>query len=176
MTAKDKERLCLGVISGVHGIKGEVKITSFTQAPGDIAIFGPLEDETGARTFEITSARTTKGNTVVASLKDMTQRNQAEAVKGVKLFVARDLLPAADEGEWYYIDLIGLEAIGTDDSVFGRIISVQNFGAGDLLEIERADSKKTILLPFTQEAVPEVDIPGGKVTVSPPEGLLDDDE
>lgn len=176
MTGQDKERICLGVISGVHGIKGEVKIKSFTQDPADIADFGSLEDEQGARTFEVTSARAVKGNIVVAKLKGVSGRNQAEALKGTKLFIAKDLLPDADEGEWYYADLVGLKAVGEDGSTFGHIVTVQNFGAGDLLEIELADSKKTVFLRFTQETVPEVDIKGGKIIVAPPEDLLDEDE
>lgn len=171
--SRTQERTLLGVISGAHGIKGEVKITSFTEDPGSIADFGPLTDKAGAQAFKIRSARVHKANVLIARLDGVTDRNGAEALKGAELFVARDLLPPPETDEFYYSDLIGLAAQTHDGAAFGRVAAVHNFGAGDLLEIALDASKKTVLLPFTKEAVPELDFPGGKLTVVPPEGLLE---
>lgn len=174
MTSEEKSRVCLGVITGVHGLKGEVKIKSYTQEPCSVAAYGELEDEAGVRIFGIEEVRPLKGDMVVARIASIGGRNEAEALKGISLYVAREKLSEPDEGEWYYSDLIGLEAAGEDGALLGEVISVQNFGAGDLLEILLTGDKKTVLLPFTAEAVPEIDIAGGRVTVSPPEGLLDE--
>ncbi|MCG8558267.1 MAG: ribosome maturation factor RimM [Hyphomicrobiales bacterium] len=173
MAGDDRDRVCLGQVSSAHGIKGEVRIKPFTQHPEDVATYGPLQDEAGTRRFEILSLRTTKGG-VVARLDGVTDRNQAEALKGVKLFVDRDRLPErTEEGVWYHADLIGLVALDTGGAAFGTIVAVQNYGAGDLLEIRPATGGPTVLLPFTAEVVPDVDPEAGWVLVDPPEGLID---
>ena len=173
MAGDDRDRVCLGQVSSAHGIKGEVRIKPFTQAPEDVAAYGPLQDEAGARRFEILSLRTTKGG-VVARLDGVTDRNQAEALKGVKLFVDRDRLPERNEdGVWYHADLIGLVALDKGGAALGTIVAVQNYGAGDLLEIRPATGGPTVLLPFTAEVVPDVDLDAGWVLVDPPEGLID---
>ena len=157
-------RILLGRIAGAHGIRGEVLIKTFTAAPEAIGSYGPLSDASGARTFKVESARATpKG--VVARLQGVADRNAAEALKGVELYIARDRLPPAAEGEFYHADLIGLAAVDAEGKPVGEIIAVQNFGAGDLLEIRLAGSGKTELVPFTDDAVPEVDIAARRVVV-----------
>lgn len=173
MADDEQDRVCLGQVSVAHGIKGEVRIKPFTEDPEGIAAYGPLQDETGRRRFEILSLRTTKGG-VVARLDGVADRSQAEALKGVKLFVDRDRLPAQNEdGVWYHADLIGLEAVDAGGAAVGTIVAVQNYGAGDLLEIRPAAGGPTVLLPFTSQIVPDVDPEAGRVLVDPPDGLID---
>jgi len=162
-TEKSK-RILLGSIAGAHGIRGEVLIKTFTASPENIGAYGPLSDESGARKFEIETARASpKG--VVARVRGVADRNGAEALKGVDLYIDRDRLPAAAEGEFYHADLIGLTAVDHDGKPMGEIVAVQNYGAGDLLEIRLAGAGKTELVPFTDDAVPEVDIAARRVVV-----------
>jgi 16S rRNA processing protein RimM len=168
----------LGRISGAQGLRGEVRIATFTEAPENIAAYGPLTSGDGS-TFRITTLRPLKGANVVARLEGVTDRTGAETLRGVELFVARDCLPLAEEGEWYVSDLVGLPAFAPDGTEIGKIITVQNYGAGDLLEIrppgesegEEGAARQTLLVPFTEAAVPEVDIAGGRVVVVLPDEI-----
>ncbi len=158
----------LGRIAGAHGIRGEVLIKTFTHVPEAIGAYGPLGDKSGARTFEIQSVRATaKG--VVARLRGIADRNAAEALKGVELYVERERLPAAADGEFYHADLIGLAAVDSAGKPVGEIVAVHNFGAGDLIEVRLVGSGKTELVPFTDDAVPEVDIAARRAVVVLPE-------
>ena len=162
----------MGEIGRPQGLQGEVRIRSFTAEPGAIADYGPLEDETGTRLFEIESLRVTP-KALSARLKGVESRGQAEALTGTKLYVPRSRLPAREEDEWYHSDLIGLTALAPDGATIGTVIAVHNFGAGDLLEIRPATGAATVLMPFTRETVPEVDVEGGWLKVVPPEGLFE---
>jgi len=153
---KPSSRVLLGRIAGAHGIRGEVLIKSFTAAPEDIGAYGALSTADGSRALEIASARTTNKG-VVARLVGIADRNAAEALKGTDLYIARDRLPPASDGEFYHADLVGMTAVGPDGTALGEIVAVQNFGAGDLLEVRLAGKAKTELVPFTDDAVPEVD-------------------
>ncbi|MBX9591366.1 MAG: ribosome maturation factor RimM [Hyphomonadaceae bacterium] len=157
-------RILLGRIAGAHGIRGEVLIKTFTAAPETIGAYGPLSDESGTRTYSIEHARATaKG--VVARMRGIADRTGAEALKGIALYIERARLPAAAEGEFYHADLIGLQAVDGGGKPVGEIVAVQNFGAGDLLEIRLAGSSRTELVSFTDQTVPEVDIAAGRVVV-----------
>jgi len=159
-----RDQILLGRIAGAHGIRGEVIIHAFTEPPENIAAYGPLIDEAGARTFEIAIVHVTaKG--VVARLAGVGDRTAAEALRGVDLYVDRDRLPAAAEGEYYHADLIGMAAFDPAGQHIGEIVAVQNFGAGDLLEIRLAGRGRTELIPFTEAAVPEVDVAAKRVVV-----------
>ncbi len=158
----------LGRILGAHGIRGEVKINSFTDPPDNIAAYGALSDGRGGR-FVIEGLRPLKNMAVAARLAGIFDRNAAEALKGTDLYVARASLPAPDEDEWYYADLIGLTAVSPANDPIGEVVAVQNFGAGDLLEIRCPGEQETRLLPFTKDAVPVVDVKGGHVVVVLPE-------
>jgi 16S rRNA processing protein RimM len=166
------DRVLVGEIGRPQGLKGEVRIRSFTAEPGAIADYGPLEDEAGTRLFEIESLRVTP-KALSARLKGVESRDQAEALTGTKLYVPRSRLPEREEDEWYHSDLIGLAALDPDGSAIGTVIAVHNFGAGDLLEIRPASGAATVLMPFTRETVPEVDVEGGWLKVVPPEGLFE---
>lgn len=162
-------RVLLGVIQSAHGIRGQVMIKSFTEYPEDIAAYGALEDETGARTFEIeVTSVTPKG--VIATIEGVSDRTAAETLKGTPLYVSRDSLPPPEEDEYYHADLVGLSAIDKQGGPIGRIQNVLNFGAGDILEIAKPNVKQTLLWPMRADVVLNVDIAGGTITLeAPPE-------
>ena len=170
-------RVCLGAIAAAHGIKGEVKIKTFTSEPLNIGSYGPVSDETGARSFRLTQLRAPGGaagaSVVIARIEGVSDRTGAEALRGLRLYVARDVLPAAEPGEYYHHDLIGLAVVLQSGERMGKVAALHNFGAGDLLEIER-DGADSVMVPFTDSIVPIIDIPGGKVLIDPPDGLFDD--
>ncbi len=167
----------LGQITAAHGVRGHVLIRTYTDAPGDIAAYGPLQDQSGARTFEIAVVRVTpKG--IVGQIAGVADRNAAEALRGTQLLIARERLPETAAGEFYHSDLIGLPAVGPDRSPIGEIIAVHNFGAGDILEIRLKGTRTTEMVPFTRAFVPEIDIARRQVTVllQPESGDEDADE
>ena len=165
----------LGRISAAQGLKGEVRLTSFTGAPLDIAGYGPLQDEAG-RIFTIESLRVIKGGVLAARLSGVADRTAAEKLKGTALYVEKARLPATEAEEWYYEDLVGLTALSPAGDEIGDIVAVQNYGAGDLLEVRLKGSRQTVFVPFTQEAVPEVDMKAKRVVVIPPEEFDEPDE
>jgi 16S rRNA processing protein RimM len=157
-------RILLGRIADAHGIGGEVLIHSYATVPEDIGAYGTLSDETGGRLFEIESTRATaKG--VVARLRGVSDRSGAEALKGAELYIDRDKLPAAADDEFYHADLIGLDAVDPTGKPLGAIVAVHNFGAGDLLEIRLAGTGRTEFVPFTDTAIPSIDMGARRVTV-----------
>ena len=165
------ERVCVAQIGAAHGIRGDVKLWSFTADPLAIKQYGPLETEDGAARFKIASLRTAKDHLVVrfAGIDD---RNAAERLTNLRLFVPRTRLPATQADEFYHADLIGLKAVDAQGHEFGTVIAVQNFGAGDLLEIKTPEGRETVMLPFTVTTVPAVDIAGGRIVIDPPQGLF----
>ena len=170
----DKARVCLGMITGVHGLKGEVVIKTYTEVPENICAYGALEDEAGGCHFEIVAHRVTKKG-VIARFEDIASREAAEALRGTNLYVPRDRLDEPEPEAWYQSDLIGLSVASNSGVVLGEIVAVENFGAGDLLEIAPSQSRNTVYLPFTSAYVPEVDIAAGKVIIVPPDGLFKDE-
>jgi 16S rRNA processing protein RimM len=167
------DRLLVGEIGAAQGLKGEVRLRSYTQDPAEIAAYGPLQDETGAKLIEIEHVRVTP-KAVIARVKGVTTREGAEALNGTKLYLARAALPAREEGEWYVADLIGLDAVDTSGAPLGTVVGVHNFGASDLVEVAPANGGETLLVPFTEAAVPEVDIENGRLVLVPPEELDED--
>lgn len=170
------QRILLGEITGVHGIRGEVLVRAYTAEPEAIASYGPLTDATGTAPLTIKVVRLTPKGAIVARIKGVTDRNGAEALKGRKLFVARETMPAPDdEDEFYHADLIGLAAIDAEGSALGEVIAVQNYGAGDLLEIRLSGTKRTEFIPFTKAVVPAIDLARRRLTVVMP-ATVDVDE
>ena len=160
-------RVLLGRITGVHGIRGEVVIKAYTAEPESIGAYGPLEDEAGQRAYTLAVVRVTpKG--VIGRVKGVADRTEAEKLKGTKLYIARERLPAAEANEFYHADLVGLAAFDPAGARIGEIVAVQNFGAGDLLEINLAGSNESEFVPFTNAVVPEVDIAAGRAIVVMP--------
>jgi 16S rRNA processing protein RimM len=175
------ERVLVGAIVAPHGVRGLVKVKSFTAEPADIAAYGPLSDETGRRriALQVMSAAGGGAGALICRIDGVADRDDADALKGLRLYVERAALPAPDDEEYYQADLIGLAAELPDGSAFGRVVAVQNYGAGDLLEIDRGPSiskeatPRLVDLPFTRSAVPVIDLAGGRVVVDPPAGLLE---
>lgn len=163
--------VCLGAIAGAHGIKGLVRLKSFTARAEDIAAYGLLQDAQGARRFELALVGTSRG-ALIARIKGVEDRNAAERLKGEKLYAARDRLPPTEAGEFYHADLIGLTAEQQDGTALGRIIAIHDFGGGPSLEVER-DAGDSVMVPFTAGVVPVIDIPAGRVVIVPPVGLLE---
>jgi 16S rRNA processing protein RimM len=162
-------QICVARIGAAHGVRGQVRLWTFTEEPLSVRDYGPLSTKDGSRQFEVTHVREAKDH-LVATLKGVATRNDAERLNGIELYVARDRLPATDEGEYYHADLIGLAAITTADEPLGRVIALHNFGAGDIIEIAQPEGP-TLLLPFTNEVVPTVDLAGGRVVIDLPEEI-----
>lgn len=174
MPDASQRKVCLGVIVGAHGVRGLVRVKPFTETPEGVAAYGPVETGDGLRSFPIEAKGMVK-DLVLCRLAGIGDRDAAEALRGTELYVSRDRLPAMAEDEgWYHADLIGLRAVGTDGRDYGTVVSVQNFGAGDLLEIAPADGAPTVLMGFTEANVPEVDIAAGRMIVDPPLGTFGD--
>src|SRR5262245_40610643 len=161
-------RICVAQIGGPHGIRGEVKLKSFTADPMAVKDYAPLESEDGAAQFEIETLRAGKGH-LVARLRGIADRSAAAQLTHLRLFVPRERLPAPSPEEFYHVDLIGLRVRTQDGTEIGSIVAVHDFGAGDILEVEIAESREHIMLPFTETFVPRVDIAGGFIMVVPPE-------
>jgi 16S rRNA processing protein RimM len=166
-------QICIARIGAAHGVRGAVKLWTFTEDPLAVVHYGPLFTRDGARQFEVTHAREAKGH-LVATLKGILTREEAERLNGVELYVARDKLPATDEDEYYHADLIGLAAVDAADEPLGRVVAIHNFGAGDIIEIAPPHGP-TMLLQFTNAVVPSVDLKGGRVVVELPKEIEGDD-
>jgi 16S rRNA processing protein RimM len=158
--------ICVARIGAAHGVRGAVKLWTFTEDPLAVQRYGPLMTKDGVRQFEVTHAREAKDH-LVATLKGVVTREDAERLNGVELYIARDMLPATDEDEYYHADLIGLAAVTAANEPLGRVIAIHNFGAGDIIEIAPPHGP-TMLLPFTNAVVPTVDIAGGRVVIELP--------
>jgi len=168
----EHSRIILGVITGVHGIQGEVKLKSFTGDPEAIASYGPLDASNGT-TLKIKSLKPHK-DFFRARIEGIADRNAAEALKGLELSIARDRLPEPEADEVYHADLIGLSVQDTSGAAIGTVVDVVDFGAGELLELKLQDIKSTVLMPFNRQTVPDIDLGSGTLSIDPPEGLLDD--
>ena len=164
--------ICVARIGAAHGVRGAVKLWTFTEDPLAVQTYGPLITKDGSRQFEVASAREAKGH-LVATLKGVATREEAERLNGIELYVARDKLPATDDDEYYHADLIGLAAVTPADAPIGRVIAIHNFGAGDIIEIAPPHGP-TLLLPFTNAVVPTVDLAAGRVVIELPEEIEGD--
>ncbi len=166
-------QICVARIGAAHGVRGAVKLWTFTEDPFAVKRYGPLSTKDGTRQFEVTQAREAKDH-LVATLKGITTREQAERLNGIELYVARDKLPATDDDEYYHADLIGLAAMTTAGTPLGKVIAIHNFGAGDIIEIA-PPAGSTLLLPFTNAVVPTVDLEAGRVVIELPAEIDGDD-
>ena len=158
--------VCVARIGAAHGVRGQVKLWTFTEDPFAVKDYGPLTTRDGARQFEVTSAREARGH-LVATLKGIATRDEAERLNGLELYIARERLPETEDDEYYHADLIGLAAVTTGGEPLGKVVAVHNFGAGDIIEIAPPKGA-TMLLPFSNAVVPTVDIAGGRVVIDLP--------
>jgi len=160
------ERICVAQIGGAHGLRGEVKLKSFTADPMAVTDYGPLTTEDGSATFEIEAVRAAKGH-LVARFRGIADRDTAERLANVRLFVPRERLPPLAIDEFYHADLIGLSAVTADGTEVGTVVAVHDFGAGDIVELLPLGGGTTIMVPFTPAFVPSVDIANGRIVVVP---------
>jgi 16S rRNA processing protein RimM len=164
--------ICIARIGAAHGVHGAVKLWTFTEDPFAVKAYGPLVTKDGSRSFEVATAREAKDH-LVATLKGVSSREDAERLNGIELYIARDKLPATDENEYYHADLIGLAAVTPLSEPIGRVIAIHNFGAGDIIEIAPPHGA-TMLLPFTNAVVPSVDLAAGHVVIELPQEIEGD--
>ena len=158
----------MGRFGAPHGVRGEIRLQSFTGDPLAIADYGPLTDRSGRKSFVISDLRPQGKDMLVARLDGVDDRDAAQALNGVELYLARDRLPAPETDEFYLADLEGLRAETTDGAVMGRVVALRNFGAGDILEIAPVGGGETLMFPFTKAVVPIIDIVGGRIVLAPP--------
>jgi 16S rRNA processing protein RimM len=159
------QRLCVGVVVGAHGIRGQLRIKSFTLDPAALTRYGPLETDDG-RLWQLDGVSVGVKSMLTASVAFIADRTQAEAAKGVKLYVRREVLPDTQEDEFYVADLLGLTALSTDGGDLGTVTAVFNYGAGDVVAV--IGPRGELLVPFTRSAVPVVDLVGRRVVIDPP--------
>jgi 16S rRNA processing protein RimM len=164
-------RVCLGVMVGAHGLRGLVKVKSFTEDPADVAAYGPVSDESGRRQWRLSVTGPAPGKSedvVLARVEGVQDRDAAQALHGVRIYVARSALPAPEAEEFYHADLIGLTVEDAAGQRLGTVRGVENHGAGDVLAVERPDGQE-LLLPFTRAAVPVIDLAGKRLVAAPPD-------
>jgi 16S rRNA processing protein RimM len=167
--------ILMGVFGAPQGVRGEVRVKSLTSEPHAIGAYGPLTDKGGKRAFAFESLRPVKDDMLVARLAGVSTREAAETLKGVELFARRDQLPPPNEDEFYYDDLVGLEAVDAEGAPLGRIVSLMNYGGGDVLEIAAAEGGETLLLPFTKRVAPRIDFDAGRIVIEPPREVEDEE-
>ena len=165
--------ICVARIGAAHGVRGAVKLWTFTEDPFAVKEYGPLTTKDGARQFEVTHVREAKDH-LVATLKGIATREDAERLNGLELYIAREKLPETDDDEYYHADLIGLAAVNAANEPLGRVTAIHNFGAGDIIEIAPPKGD-TMLLPFTNAVVPTVDLAGRRVVIELPEEIEGED-
>jgi 16S rRNA processing protein RimM len=162
----EQQRVCVARLGAAHGVRGEVRLWSFTADPAAVAGYGPFETAEG-RAIEIESLRPAK-DFFVARLKGIADRTAVEALRNVELFVPRERLPAPqDDNEFYHADLIGLAVVDSAGTPIGSVVAMHNFGAGDVIEVRPVAGRDTVMLPFTQAMVPTIDLAGGRIVVAP---------
>ena len=165
---QNDKRIFVAKIGAAHGIRGDVKLWPMTADPMAFADYGALETQDGKRTFEFVRAKPA-GNFLIAHIKGVDDRNAAEKLVNTELYVSRDALPEIEEDdEFYYADLVGLKAVDRAGAQIGEVAAMHNFGAGDIIELKLAGKRDTVLIPFTEYTVPEIDIAGGKAVVELP--------
>lgn len=164
--------ICVGAIAGAFGVRGEARIKSFCAEPEDIARYAPLFTENGARSFTVRITRPVNGG-FAARLGGVATREEAEGLKGVRLFAPRERMPATPDDEFYYADLVGLDVVDTGGAPLGKVRAVEEYGAGDFLDIA-LEPRGQLLIPFTRVAVPTVDLAARRVVVDPPEDVAEE--
>jgi 16S rRNA processing protein RimM len=161
-------RICVARIGAAHGVRGEVKLWSFTEDPAAVAHYGPLETQDGTRCFEIEALRAAKDH-FVARIAGVNDRDAAENLRNIELYIPRARLPKIEEADtFYHAALVGLDAITPDGARVGTVHALHNFGAGDIIEIAPAEGGDPLMLPFNETTVPKIDVAARQVVVVPP--------
>ena len=160
--------ILVGVFGAARGVRGEIAVKSYTEDPEAIGAYGALTDKEGARVFAFESLRRLGDETLVARVKGVANREDAQALSGVELYARREQLPPPGEDEFYYDDLVGLAAVTREGLRLGRVVALSNFGAGDILEIAPEGGAETLLMPFTKAVAVEIDFARGRIVIEPP--------
>ena len=160
------EKVLLGRILDAHGLKGEVKVASYTARPDDIAAYGSLSSQDGTKRYQLHAIRPLKASTIIARVKGVTTRDAAEKLRGIDLYAGREKLPPPDEGEFYHSDLIGLKATNPGGELIGEVTAVHNFGAGDMIEVRLEGASRTELVPFDNAHIPHVDLAARSLVIA----------
>jgi 16S rRNA processing protein RimM len=166
--------ILMGVFGAPQGVRGEIRVKSLTGEPSAIGAYGPLTNKSRTRAFAFESLRSLKDDMLVARIAGVSTREAAEALKGLEIFARRDQLPPPNDDEFYYDDLVGLEAVNAEGAPLGWVISLMNHGAGDVLEIALAQGGETLLLLFTKRVAPRIDFDAGRIVIEPPSEVEDD--
>jgi len=166
--------IAVGIFGAPHGVRGELRVKSYTEDPKTIGAYGSLTDKTGRAIFKLTAARVMRDRMLVVRLAGVTSRDDAEKLTGVEVFVMREQLPPLADDEFYHADLVGLEALTDAGGRLGRVVALHNFGAGDILEIAPASGGETFMLPFSKGAAVEVDLGAGRIVVALPREIEGD--
>lgn len=169
--ATKPDHVCVGAISGSFGVKGEVRLKSFCAEPSDVGSYGALTTEDGTTSYSVELTRPVKSG-YAALLSGVRTKEQADALRGTRLYAPRSVLPALPDDEYYHADLVGLTALDTGGEVIGKVASVANHGAGDILELSGPGLPSGLLIPFTMAVVPTVDLAAGRVIIDIPDGLI----
>ncbi len=164
-----RDDISLATVIGPHGLKGEVRLKLFTDSVDKLSAYGPLRTPDG-QALRIQSARDSKAGEAIAAFAEIADRDAAESLRGKDLMISREALPETDSNEYYHTDLVGLRADDSESRTIGRVRAIHNFGAGDVVEIERPDGD-SVLLAFTRENVPLIDLSGGRIVVAVPEDI-----
>ena len=173
-TPTDDQLVCIGVVTGARGLRGELRIKSFTDIPEDVASYGPVCDETGKQTYKIRLTGQSKG-VLIARFGGIETRTAADLIKGLKFFVPKGKLKNLEDDEFFFTDLVGLTAELPDGEILGLVKAVEDFGGGPFLEVA-GGSYGEVQVPFTKAAVPVVEVANGRVVIDPPLGLLEPPE
>lgn len=161
---KDDARVCVGVVTGAHGLQGLVRVRPFTDVAEDVGAYGPVQSEDGTRAFDLDVRNRTGKGLILVAIAGVGDRDAAEALKGEKFYVPRDRLPAPEDGEFYHADLLGLDVVTAAGQALGTVRALQDFGAGEVLEILDAGGRVGTVM-FTLAAVPDIDLAARRVTV-----------
>jgi 16S rRNA processing protein RimM len=161
--------VAVGIFGAPHGVRGEVRVKSYTDDPTSLAAYGELTDAAGTQRLKIAALRPLKDDMVVVRLDGVADRDAAAALNGRELFARRENMPPPDEDEFYHADLVGLRAETAAGEEIGRVIALSNYGAGDILEVAPKGGGETLLFPFTKAVAPKVDVTGGRIVIVPPE-------
>ncbi|MCA8882953.1 MAG: 16S rRNA processing protein RimM [Rhodobacteraceae bacterium] len=173
--SRKADLICVGALTGAYGVRGEVRLKSFCADPAAIEDYAPLTTEDGSQSFTLTLTGQLK-NGLTGRLGGVRTKEQADALRGTRLYAPRDRLPALPDDEFYHTDLIGLTVVDTGGTELGRVAAVHNHGATDLLELRGPGLKDGVLVPFTLAIVPTVDLAAGRIVADPPEGLFPDSD
>lgn len=176
MTDASSSRVAVGVFGAPHGVRGEMRLKSFTGDPLAIVDYAPLTDKSGQRRYVLKKARPFKDDLLIVSVEGVADRDAAAKLTNLEVFASRDVMPPAEEDEFYHADLIGLQAKDPDGKIIGFVLAVHNFGAGDIIEIKPIDGGQTLLLPFTKAIVPQINLADETITIILPDEVEGEEE